>query len=294
MNTGFNEIILKKIKACAQHTEDPAGRSVNVIYEADAIKIADKFDRTLNDIYIHSLATQIWPQRYIRNHDTLNSHEQYMLAKSTVAVIGCGGLGGYVLLMLSRIGIGSLVIVDPDTFDESNLNRQSFADIRTLGMPKTKAAADSIRLINPAVTVKAFQTAFNQSNASQILSDSDVVVDALDNLPDRKILTRLACQKKIPIVHGAIAGFEGQVMSILPEEEGVYGNLFENSRDKDIPRKMNAESIMGVPSITPVFIASLQAMEVVKILLKRGNRFSRRMLYSDIEAGEFSYFDFKS
>ena len=294
MNTDFNEIILKEIKDNSHHTEDPAGRSVNVIYEADAIKIAGKFDRTLNDIYIESLAAQIWPQRYIRNHDTLNSQEQYMLAKSTVAVIGCGGLGGYVLLMLSRIGIGSLVIVDPDIFDESNLNRQAFADTHTLGMSKTKATANSIRSINPAVTVKEFQTAFNQFNASQILGGCDVVVDALDNLPDRKILTRLACQKKIPIVYGAIAGFEGQVMSILPEEEGVSDHLFGNISDEDIPHKMNAESIMGVPSIIPVFIASLQAMEVVKILLKRGNRFSHRMLYSDIEAGEFNCFDFKT
>ncbi len=294
MNTDFKEIILKEIKTCSHHSEDPAGRTVIVIYEADAIKIASKFDRTLNDIYLESLAAHIWPQRYIRNQDTLNSHEQYTLAKSRVAVIGCGGLGGHVLLMLARIGIGFLLIVDPDTFDESNLNRQAFAESDTLGLPKTTAAVRSIRSINPAVTVKEFQTTFNHSNASQILSDSDVVVDALDNLPDRKILTREACQKKIPIIHGAIAGFEGQVMSILPEEEGVYDNLFGNSRDNNIPREMNAESIMGVPSITPVFIASLQAMEVVKILLKRGNRYSRRMLYSDIEAGEFNYFDFKS
>jgi molybdopterin/thiamine biosynthesis adenylyltransferase len=292
MNSGSSETIKKEIKACVIHTEDPAGRSVNVIYETDALKIAGMFDRTLNDIYLRSLEAQIWPQRYIRNQDTLTLHEQYTLAKSKVAVIGCGGLGGHVLMMLSRIGIGALVIADPDTFDESNLNRQAFADTHTLGMLKTLAAEYSIGLINPAVTVKAFQAAFNQSNASLILGDCDVVVDALDNLPDRKILILAACQKKIPIVHGAVAGFEGQVVSILYGEESVYDNLFGSISDRDISRKMNAESIMGVPSITPVFIASLQAMEVVKILLKKGNRFSRRMLFSDIEAGEFNYFDF--
>jgi molybdopterin/thiamine biosynthesis adenylyltransferase len=292
MNSGSSETIKKEIKACVIHTEDPAGRSVNVIYETDALKIAGMFDRTLNDIYLRSLEAQIWPQRYIRNQDTLTLHEQYTLAKSKVAVIGCGGLGGHVLMMLSRIGIGALVIADPDTFDESNLNRQAFADTHTLGMLKTLAAEYSIGLINPAVTVKAFQAAFNQSNASLILGDCDVVVDALDNLPDRKILILAACQKKIPIVHGAVAGFEGQVVSILSGEESVYDNLFGSISDRDISRKMNAESIMGVPSITPVFIASLQAMEVVKILLKKGNRFSRRMLFSDIEAGEFNYFDF--
>jgi molybdopterin/thiamine biosynthesis adenylyltransferase len=186
-----------------------------------------------------------------------------------------------------------LVAVDPDTFDESNLNRQAFADTDTIGMFKTSAATLSIKKINPAVTVKEFQTAINHSNASKIIIDSDVVVDALDNLPDRKIITLAAHQKKIPIVHGAIAGFEGQVMTIMPEYDAC-NDLFENNGDKDIPREMNAESIMGVPSITPVFIASLQAMEVVKILLKRGNAFSRRMLYSDIELGEFNYLKFTS
>ena len=291
MNTGFNELILKEIHARSFNSEDPSGRSVIVIHESDARQIAGKFNRPLNDIYIASLASDIWPQRYIRNHDTLNSQEQSQLARARVAVIGCGGLGGHVLLMLSRIGIGALVVVDPDIFDESNLNRQAFANSDTIGMHKTIVAATDINLINPAVTVIQFQTAINHFNVSQIINDSDVVVDALDNIADRKILNSACRQKKIPIVHGAIAGFEGQVISIFPEDGG-YNDLFDNSGDKDNHPDMNAESLMGVPSITPVFIASLQAMEVVKILLNRGNRFSRRMLYSDIELGEFNYFDF--
>ncbi|MDA3895264.1 MAG: HesA/MoeB/ThiF family protein [Desulfobacteraceae bacterium] len=291
MNTGFNEIILKEIHARSFNSEDPSGRSASVIHESDARQIAGKFNRSLNDIYIASLASDIWPQRYIRNHDTLNSQEQSKLARARVAVIGCGGLGGHVLLMLSRLGSGSLVVVDPDTFDESNLNRQAFANSDTIGMHKTIVAATDIKSINPAVTVKQFQSALNNSNASQIINDSDVVVDALDNIADRKILTSACCQKKIPIVHGAIAGFEGQVISIFPEDGG-YNDLFDNSGDKNNHPDMNAELLMGVPSITPVFIASLQAMEVVKILLNRGNLFSQRMLYSDIELGEFNYFDF--
>jgi molybdopterin/thiamine biosynthesis adenylyltransferase len=291
MNTGFNELILKEIHDRSFNSEDPSGRSVIVIHESDARQIAGKFNRPLNDIYIASLASDIWPQRYIRNHDTLNSQEQSQLARARVAVIGCGGLGGHVLLMLSRIGIGALVVVDPDIFDESNLNRQAFANSDTIGMHKTIVAATDINLINPAVTVIQFQTAINHFNVSQIINDSDVVVDALDNIADRKILNSACRQKKIPIVHGAIAGFEGQVISIFPEDGG-YNDLFDNSGDKDNHPDMNAESLMGVPSITPVFIASLQAMEVVKILLNRGNRFSRRMLYSDIELGEFNYFDF--
>jgi molybdopterin/thiamine biosynthesis adenylyltransferase len=266
---------------------------VNVIHEADSAEIAKKYDQLLGNIFITALSSDIWPYRYIQNRDTLSSHEQKKLSESTVAVIGCGGLGGHVLLMLSRIGIGSMVVVDPDIFDETNLNRQVFALSDTIGMYKTDAAVSAIRSVNPAVVVKGFQTAINYANALEIINGADVVVDALDNLPDRKMLQQVTYKMKLPLVHGAIAGFEGQVLSISPDDKG-FGDLFGNGDDKQAGCGVSAESIMGVPSITPVFIASLQAMEVVKILLKRGKVISGRMLYSDIEVGEFNYFDFKT
>jgi len=292
MNTGINGSILKEIKTRSHKFNESAGCLVTVIRDSDAKQIADKYNRTLNEIYIESLSLDIWPHRYIRNQDTLSSKEQQKLSSASVTVIGCGGLGGHVLLMLARIGIGALVAVDPDLFEESNLNRQAFANSGTLGKHKTAAAATALKKINPAVSVKEFQTAINHSNTSQIICESDIVVDALDNIPDRKILINAAQQIKIPIVHGSVAGFEGQVMSILPDDS-AYGDLFDSSANKDI-QDMDAECTMGVPSITPVFISSLQAMEVVKILLNRGNRFSRRMLYSDIEIGEFNCLKFTS
>jgi molybdopterin/thiamine biosynthesis adenylyltransferase len=160
-------------------------------------------------------------------------------------------------------------------------------------MPKTAAAAMRIQSINPAVNFKAFQTSLTPSNAAQIFQGADVVVDSMDNFPDRQMLKQMTCQMNLPLVHGAVAGFEGEVMTFLPEEAENM-DLLENAGDIETHRDVNAEWIIGVPSITPVFIASLQAMEVVKILLKRGNPFSCRMLYSDIELGEFNYFDFKT
>ncbi len=292
MNSRSNEIVLEDIKSCSRITKDPAGRSVCVIYDADSVKIAKKYDRPLGDIYITALSAEIWPYRYIRNRDSLSSQEQQKLAESCVAVVGCGGLGGYVVLMLSRIGIGLMVVIDPDIFDESNLNRQAFAFSDTIGMPKTDAAVLAVKSFNPAVTVNGFHRALDYSNAPEILNGVDVVVDALDNLPDRKMLQHMTHQMKLSLVHGAIAGFEGQVMTISPEDTGC-NDLFQNNDDNLSGRGLSAESIMGVPSITPVFIASLQAMEVVKILLKRGNLLNGRILYSDIELGEFNYFDFK-
>ncbi len=295
MNTGIDEKILNEIIRCSLTLPDPAGRSVKVIHEAVALQLTDKYDRTLKDIYQASLSVDIWPYRYVRNFDTLTAGEQQKLGASCVAVIGCGGLGGYVLQMLARIGIGSLITVDPDCFDESNLNRQAFAVSDTIGIPKTTAAANSIQSINPAVTVIEYQTAISHSNAAQIIHDADVLVDALDNIPDRKMIVCEANHEEIPVVHGAIAGFEGQVMTIIPNQKDTGDSgLFGQGDGYDYQSDMNAEAVMGVPSITPVFIASLQAMEVVKILLKRGNRLSRRMLYSDIEAGDFNFFEFKT
>ncbi|MBC2716878.1 MAG: hypothetical protein HF978_16360 [Desulfobacteraceae bacterium] len=107
------------------------------------------------------------------------------------------------------------------------------------------------------------------------------------------MLKDVSQQLKISLVHGAIAGFEGQVMTIYPESAGC-DNLFLKPEDQLNLHEKSSESILGVPSITPVFIASLQAMEVVKIILRRGNLLNGRILYSDIELSEFNHFDFKT
>jgi len=293
MDSAMSVQILSEIKKYAVISHDPAGRPVTVISESDSLVIADKLNCLLGDIYITALSGDIWPSRYLRNHSSLSSEEQRHLAQSSVAVIGCGGLGGYVILMLARIGVGSLVVVDPDRFDETNLNRQAFAFSQTIGMHKTDAVLSTVKSINPAVRIKGFKTALSCSNALEILNGADVVVDALDNLPDRDMLLRKTRRMKIPLVHGAIAGFEGQVMTFAPDS-GKRIDFFQNDGEQKSENGMSAEAILGVPSITPVFIASLQAMEVVKILLKRGKPIRNRILYSDIESGDFNYFDFNS
>lgn len=290
MNTDKDTLISENVSVCARIVSDPAGRSVSVLTEADAVSIARKLNYSLVDVYLTALASDIWPLRYIRNRSTLSSEEQQRLGRSSVAVIGCGGLGGYLVLMLARMGIGSITVVDPDVYDESNLNRQAFAFINTIGYHKTDVAASTVQSVNPAVDVKEFRTALSGSNAEKILHDSHIVVDALDNLPDREMLRQVTRKLKLPLVHGAIAGFEGQVMSFHAENSGS-SDLFQDDRDTMTDRESNAESMLGVPSITPVFIASLQAMEVLKILLRRGNPLIRRMLYSDIELAEFHHFE---
>ncbi len=156
---------------------------------------------------------------------------------------------------------------------------------------KSEEAVARVRSINPGVEVTPHQAKIDASNAGEILAGSDVVVDALDNVPTRFALERETKALKIPLVHGAVAGFEGRMMTIFPEDPGLktlYGDEPVEVDDTKRP-----EAIMGVPVLTPSFIANLQAMEAVKIILKRGKLFRNIMLHVDLEGGQVSEFSFQ-
>lgn len=266
---------------------DPAGREIAVLDDTAAQAAAHRAGCSLGAVYRRALAQKVWPLRYVRNHDSLSIEEQYRLATAAVAVIGAGGLGGTVILLLARMGIGSLTVVDSDGFDETNLNRQALSTTASIGQPKSETAADMVRQINGAVAVRTFQTTFNSKNAQEILDEIDVTVDALDNIPDRLVLGKEARKRGIPLIHGAIAGFEGQVITIFPEDPGLENIYGEDVRRSDPQRP---EAILGVPTVTPAMIAGLQAMEVVKVLLRRGQPLRKTMLHVDLEHGRFDEF----
>jgi molybdopterin/thiamine biosynthesis adenylyltransferase len=266
---------------------DPAGREIAVLDDAAAQAAANQAGCSLGTVYRTALAQNVWPLRYVRNHDSLSIEAQYRLATAAVAVIGAGGLGGTVILLLARMGIGSLTVVDSDRFDETNLNRQALSTTASIGRSKSEAAADMVRQINAAVEVRTFQTVFNTQNAAKILEKVDVTVDALDNIPDRLVLGKEARKRGIPMIHGAIAGFEGQVITIFPEDPGLESLYGENVRRSDPQRP---EAVLGVPTVTPAMIAGLQAMEVVKVLLLRGQPLRKTMLHVDLEHGRFDAF----
>ena len=211
--------------------------------------------------------------------------------KSCVAVVGAGGLGGQVLLLLARMGIGRLVVVDHDRFDETNLNRQAFSTGLDLGQPKCDVAVRVLGNVNPGVMVKAHGIRMNGFNAQGILGGADVIVDALDNVPDRFMIQDAAGSLEIPLVHGAVAGFEGQLMTIFPGDAGLA--LLYGARNEENPRGKSPEALLGVPALAPSLVATLQAMEVIKILLNRGRPFRNAMVHVDIETGEMDRFSFE-
>lgn len=201
--------------------------------------------------------------RYLRNQKAITDGEQAILAEKRVLVIGCGGLGGYVIESLARIGVGHLRVVDGDIFDETNLNRQLLSSTMNLGKPKTLAAQQRVMAVNPLVEVEAFQTKFTVENALRLLADCDVAVDALDNIPSRLLLQQEAKDAGIPLVHGAVAGWIGQVCVVRPGEDllnFLYPSLGETQGE---------EQDSGTLSFTAAVAASWQAAETVKLLLSK-------------------------
>lgn len=223
--------------------------------------------------------------RYSRNVETLSIEENDSLAQKKVCVVGCGGLGGYIIEMLGRLGIGHITAVDGDGFEESNLNRQILSDVNVLGVKKALIAQKRMSQVNPLITVSAITERLTQENAKQIIDDADVVVDALDNIESRLILEEICEEMSVPLVHGAIAGWYGQVSTILPGDKLL--SRFYASKDLQ-----GAEKKYGNPSFTPALVASIEVSEVLKLLISRGEVLSNKMLLIDLLRQEYDVIDF--
>ena len=183
------------------------------------------------------------------------------------------GIGGQTIEMLARMGIGELVLVDKDAFDLSNLNRQTLASIAELGLDKSAVAKEKVRLINPYVNVTIFNEHVDQTNIDKIIGDSDIVIDALDNVLTRVIVSRTAAEKGIPYIHGAIHGTMGQITVFLPNSDKTYEEMFnlpstgKELNDETIEALKNVTS--GVPPViapTPNLIGCLEAFEAYKVI----------------------------
>jgi len=282
-------VLEKNILASSQELLDPAGRRVRVLEEREALRIAKEADQALGRIYQKALTLGVCPLRYLRNLASLSLEEQGVLARSQVAVVGAGGLGGQILVLLARMGVGHLVVLDGDVFEESNLNRQALSRSADLGKNKAQRAGEALGAINPAVEVRIHGERLTHENAAHLLAGSQVAVDALDNVADRLLLQETAAHLQIPLVHGAVAGFEGQVMTILPGDQGLY-TLYGQAKSDD--PKARPEAILGVPAPTPALVATLQTMEVLKLLLGRGRILRHRLMHVDLESGHMEEFLF--
>jgi molybdopterin/thiamine biosynthesis adenylyltransferase len=262
----------------AQKNKGPDGRTYLSLSTRSVQEAADQNECTLREVEILALRNQIIPERYQRNIGTVGIEGQVALLQSQVAVVGLGGLGGTVFEMLLRWGSGSLVIIDHDTFSDSNLNRQLLSNPARLGVPKVEVAKKRALEVNAASEVKSFFMAADEQNLPEALQGCSAVVDGLDNIRTRFVLEK-ACKKTgIPLIHGAVAGFMGQVSTICPGDRGLEA-LYGNSNVLEA----GAESELGTPCVTPTAVAAWQATEVVKILLSWENTLRNKVLFFDLK-----------
>jgi molybdopterin/thiamine biosynthesis adenylyltransferase len=219
-------------------------------------------------------------RRYDRNMTALSKEENDKLHTYRVCIVGCGALGEYVTEMLGRIGVGHLTIIDPDGFDETNLNRQIYSDTRALNRSKVEVAQERMAIINPLVEVTAMPLYLDKQNALDICQGHDLIIDALDNLESRFVLQDTAQKLNIPLVHGAIAGWYGQVCTILPGDRSL-DLIYGDNRGRCIEKEQ------GNPSFTPAIVASIQVAEAIKILIGRGEILHKQLLYIDLLNQEY-------
>lgn len=222
--------------------------------------------------------------RYERNIGTITEEENEKLHGCSVCVIGCGGLGGYVIEELARMGVGTLTAVDGDCFDETNLNRQLLSTEENLGQSKAAAAKQRAAQINSQVRVNCRETMLTEENGRELVRGHLAVVDALDNIQARKALERCCREEGIPLIHGAIGGWHGQVAVSYPGDN-LFELLYPSEENK------GAERETGNPSFTPAVIASLQAAETVKVLLGRKEVLRNKLLTADLLNQEYEVID---
>lgn len=206
---------------------------------------------------------------------------QERLKKARVLVAGAGGLGSPVCIYLAAAGVGLIRVVDHDSVDLSNLNRQVLHWSGDVGRKKVVSAGEKLGMLNPDVTLEGLVETITGENVSTLLADVDLVVDAMDNLPTRYLLNRAAIEHNIPFFHGGVYGFEGRAMTIVPGKGACLRCMYRGQ----IP-----EEKFPVIGVTPAVIGSIQATEVIKYLLGIGDLLIDTLLVYDGLSLEFTKF----
>ncbi|MDD1659584.1 MAG: HesA/MoeB/ThiF family protein [Methanomicrobiales archaeon] len=208
-------------------------------------------------------------RRYRRQMDLIGKDGQERLKGARVTIAGSGGLGCPVATYLALAGVGWLRIIDQDVVDISNLNRQFLHRDMDLGRPKAESAGEKLREMNPHITIEAVQATIEEGSVSGLIGDTDLIIDAVDSYAARYLLNREAVRRGIPFIHGAIRGFDGQAMTVLPGKTACLRCVIPRAPPPETPPVVGATA--GV-------IALVQATEALKFLLGTGNLLGNRLL----------------
>ncbi len=210
--------------------------------------------------------------RYSRQIRLFGEEGQEKLKRTSVFIAGAGGLGSAVSIYMAAAGFGKIRICDCDTVDISNLNRQILHTNADVGRAKAMSAYETLTGINPEIDVQALTEIISQENIGELLQGCDLIMDGMDNFPVRYILNRAALDRKVPLFHGAISGYQGQATTIIPGRTACLSCIF--------PRAPPA-SVFPALGATCGIIGSIQVAEAIKYITGTGQLLENRLLLWD-------------
>ena len=202
----------------------------------------------------------------------LGEQGQEKLKRAKVIIAGSGGLGSAASLYLVAAGVGMIRVVDHDRVELSNLNRQVLHWHKDIGRNKVESAAEKLSQLNPGVKIEPTREMISEANIRQLVAGFDLIVDAVDNMPTRYLLNKAALESRIPLVHGAVYGFEGRAMTIIPGKTACLRCVYRGLIPKEKP------PVIGV---APAVIGCIQATEAIKYIVGIGKLLTNRVLVYD-------------
>lgn len=232
-----------------------------------------------------ALAAGRVPGWFQRNIGVAEVAGQIKLLETKALVLGLGGLGGHVIEQLARMGVGDITGVDPDVFDESNLNRQTLSHRGNLGAPKVQVAQERVRHINPVLSFRGFRMTHDDIPES-LWAQTDIVFDCLDNVPDRLHVADLCSQEGKLLIHGAIAGWYGQAAVVRPHS-GLLHRMYPDGLDA----VHTLEKELGTPAFTAALVASFMVSLGMKVILGKALK-ANTVHYFDLLESSLSAVEF--
>jgi molybdopterin/thiamine biosynthesis adenylyltransferase/rhodanese-related sulfurtransferase len=269
-----------------------AAETLQLLGYYDVVSVAGGFNKWKDEGRDWAVPAVLSPAQRNRYHRHLLLPEvgvegQQKLLGAKVLLLGAGGLGSPAALYLAAAGVGTIGIIDMDVVDESNLQRQILHNVDRVGERKVDSAKKTLTLLNPDVSVVTYDVRLGADNVMDILAGYDVVVDGADNFPSRYLLNDASVKLGIPVVHGSIFRFEGQVTVFDPKGGPTYRDLLPQPPPAEFAPSCAEAGVLGV---LPGIIGSVQAIEAIKLILGLGDSLRGRILAFDALAMEFREF----
>ncbi len=273
-----------------------AARTLQELGYADVVSMAGGFNRWKDEGRDWKRPEVLSPEqrnRYSRHLllPEVGEEGQQKLLGAKVLLLGAGGLGSPAALYLAAAGVGTIGIVDMDVVDVSNLQRQILHNVDRVGERKVDSAKKTLTLLNPDVNVITHDVRLDASNMERIIGDYDIVVDGADNFPVRYMLNDASVKLGIPVVHGSIFRFEGQVTVFDPRNGPTYRDMLPEPPPPELAPSCSEAGVLGV---LPGIVGSIQAIETIKLILDMGDSLVGRYLTFDAADMEFREFKLRS